>query len=90
MDLKKICPIGKDQTEEYGNEPNICNYLSGPIVAQDEFEMMSPSNGFSLLGRKKKLGCSLSTLETTCYVLLYLKKEILFDQVKIHDDVPFA
>ena len=51
------------------------NYLSGPIVSQDEFEMMAPSNGFSLLGRQKKVGSSLSTLETTCCVLRDLKKE---------------
>ena len=60
------------------------NYLSRPIVSQDELEMMAPSNGFSLLGRQKKVGSSLSTLETTCCVLLDLKKEILLDQVNIH------
>ena len=56
-------------------------YLSRPIVSQDEFERMSSSNGFSLLRRQKKLGSSLSTLKTTCCVLLDLKKEILLDQV---------
>ena len=56
------------------------NYLSGPIVAQDEFEMVSSSDGFSLLRRQKKLSSSLSTLETTGCMLLDLKIEKLQDQ----------
>ena len=52
----------------------IVQYLSCAVVAKDEFEVMPPGDGFSLLWRQKNLGGSLSTLCTTSCVLLDLGK----------------
>ena len=48
--------------------------LSGPIMANNEFEMVSPLDGFPLLGRQEKLGTSMPTIQTAGSALVDLKR----------------
>ena len=43
-------------------------------MANNEFEMVSPLDGFPLLGRQEKLGTSFPTIQTACSVLMYLMR----------------
>ena len=66
-------------------------YLSCAVVAKDEFEVMPPGDGFSLLRRQKNLGGSLSTLCTTSCVLLDLGKYCVISDIgSFFGEIPFV